>query len=241
MPIFRAEGGKLAPFNQSEILSQILLDGPEVYFRFDEPSGLVAIDHSGFGRHGTYNNDVQLGKPAISSTERSAYNPQLSFSYPAYIRSDGYGNITRKQDFSAVALVKISDATTKGAFFNIGSDANVISVGKGNEGNMLSAGTTLAANAAYQAYINPNVVLNNGLNLIGLSARARDNFLNFYVNGVCVFSVAQVFNPPLGVGSVGFVAANNAVCLCDFGEFSFFTTELPANRFAAYWKAVQLN
>jgi hypothetical protein len=228
-------------FNRTNLKEQILLDGPEVYFRFDETSGPTALDYSGFDRHGTYGSTAQFNRDGIGDGMRSVYDPKLSYTYPVPSRQDQNGNTLTKPDFSAVCLIRLLSGTNKGVIFNTGTSASGVLLGKGYDGNPDNNGNVLVALANYEAYLNCNSQFASGINLLGMTVRARDNQMNFYLNGLLVYTVTQNWRALVGSGTVGFTE-NEAFghALCEYGEFAFFFSELPPSRMATYWKAVQL-
>jgi hypothetical protein len=229
-------------FDRKSIKDQILLDCPEVYFRFDEPSGNAAIDHSGFGRNGVYGASAQFNRPAIAGGLRSVYNPQLTYSFPVVTRLDAYNNPSQKQDFSAVCLVRLLSSTNNGIIFNAGASFNGICLGKGYDSNPGSNGNVIVGLANNEAYIDGQTQFKSGVNLLGVTARARDNAVVIYLNGLPVKAMTQSFQALTGVGAVGFIQSEAFPhALCEYGEYAFFQSELPAVRMAAYWKAVQLS
>lgn len=230
MPLTKApvSGG----YNRRNYSDQVLADCPEAFFRFNEGSGTVAVDRSGFDRNGTYDAVTFLSTGLSGTGDPAAQNVKMRFSHP----------VSTKREFSFDGIISISGTSWSGIFFAIGTLFNGLHLGVGDDA-IFYAGNRLQVNIPYGSSVNTNVTIASGRHHIGLSI-SIDNLLRVFLDGVLVYQGTHSYSTQAGLGSIGAIyngtQPNNSPVGVTFDEFAFYGCELAKNRFYAHWKAAQL-
>lgn len=228
MPLTRAPR---AGFNRRNFADQVLMDCPELYFRFDEGSGSTAIDRSGFERNSTYDYITHGGSSFAGNENPSATNACITF-------NNLMGGV--KQDYSAEALISVPNTSQMGAFFTIGN-GNGAGLGVGSSSSASASGNRLWIRTSSSSGTNTGVDIGTGIHHIALTLAAVPSRFSVYLDGRCVYEWQVGFGSLNTHGCVGgYTNSVHRVPDIGFDEFAYYGCVMGANRFYSHWKAAQL-
>jgi hypothetical protein len=213
-------------------LSEVLADGPALYWRAEEASGSTAADSSGNGRSGEFRNAPTLGVTgALAGTSSKAV--ELNGSNQS-VRSATYipfvAGSARTFEGWAWRDVSTAEHTLVGA--TDGGSSPCLKLGANNQDVIWSADSSVAVitwTAAWPGnaqWVHWVLVFNEATNQATL-----------YINGTLVSTKEHTvnYNTP---GSVDLGARNNGFACWDgkLDEFAIYEKELSAARIKVHWE-----
>lgn len=218
--------------------NQILIDTPDIFYRFLETSGTTASDSSGFSRNGTYQSEVSLNQSGILTnvTDPSIGTATNGCSYPNPYFGSTYTALA--PGFAIEAWFQLSASGSDGFIFYWGqNNGSSIFQGfglyaKSTEIRLDVAGVVLAT---YTASVGTNV--NHLVANVTKSAGSNNLAIDTYLNGQLIGSRGSgtVNLPTTNAGLIG-KAAYGSPLLGKIAQFAFYGAPLAANRINSHYK-----
>ncbi|MBD2100271.1 LamG domain-containing protein [Leptolyngbya sp. FACHB-261] len=208
--------------------AQVLLDYPDYYFRLSETDGMVALDSSGYDRHGAYEN-VTLGVPGLLDTDDDG-----AASFNGVDSRIVVPRFYNREDATIEAWVQLKAPSVQGSIVHLGARIDGYGFGVGNGSNYDQAGDYFTGISEYVDWLPTYQPLGQTKHHVVITRQFEDFFL--YLDGRCVFKRTLRYIPPTGpilIGAGPGVRHLKAV----IDEVAIYSTALPANRINAHYKA----
>ena len=209
---------------------KVLADGPVAYYRFEERTGVVAVDSSTSGKHGIYNGDVGFGAPSFHPNLGSAAD--LTGGYIAIPNTGSFSESTAEVwlqldaggEGCCTSIASAGTWSTNALHWNL-TAGNVFEHAVNSQGNVNTAGGSFVADGATWYHL---VVTNGG----GVTTT--------YVNGVEVPDNGDHTGDVIDYGNSNFqIGAWNGGRLLDgrIDEFAIYDKVLTPEQVLAHYTA----
>jgi hypothetical protein len=209
---------------------KVLADGPVAYYRFEESTGVVAVDSSTSGKHGIYNGDVGFGTPSVHPNLGSAAD--LTGGYIAIPNTGSFSESTVEVwlqldaggEGCCTSIASAGTWTPNALHWNL-TAGNVFEHAVNGQGNVSTGGGTFVADGTTWYHL---VVTNGG----GVTTT--------YVNGMEVPDIGDHTGDVIDYGNSNFqIGAWNGERLLDgrIDEFVIYDKVLTPEQVLAHYEA----
>lgn len=218
--------------------NQILIDCPDIYYRFLETSGTVASDSSGFNQSGTYQAGIQLNQSPLLTNiaDPSILVNGAGVAYPNPYFGAAYTAMA--PGFSIEAWFQLSASNSAGFVFYWGqNNASNIFQGFG----IYVTNTQIHLDVAGVTTNIYNVSIGTGLNHLVAnltkSSGSNNGAIDIYRNGVLIAQrTSNSINlPTTNAGLIGRAQYGNQLP-GRIAQFAFYGAPLSPNRIVSHYK-----
>ena len=229
MPVVRKpKQSNAISYNTRNFADQVALDCPDIYYRFNEKTGSIAIDRSGFNRNGSYSTVTFLTNDLANNKDSSVKSLNATYN----------NTFNDRSEMSAEVLVSIPYLPIQGMFFTIGGSTG-FGLGLGN-GDFVNNGYSLVGVANNISWLNTGFYVTTGTHHFAITVDSQSYF-RIYADGKLVSTSYCYYQVPDGNaylgGYPGGYGANDALI---YDEFAFYNSCLPGSRIRSHWNAAKL-